>query len=165
MGCDGGLAFIPVNPKATLKEACNHLGPFFTFDAKGCDWGDDSRSDYLRENDVGHNIVVPYGTDISDDCLMADEVMDFVGFLERIAEKTAIQDLTFEDILIERDTRPSWDPPDCHDKKFYQAIEYSGLEKTRVSDWIHGLHEVLQFSKGYSRASKTVNVWRHETWT
>jgi hypothetical protein len=90
MSCDGGLAFIPVHPKATLEEACNHLGPFFTFDAKGCDWGDDSRSDYLRENDVGHNIVVPYGTDISDECLMADEVMDFVGFLERITEKSAI---------------------------------------------------------------------------
>lgn len=165
MGCDGGLAFIPVHPKATVEEAYTYLRPFFEFDAKGCDWGDDSRSDWLRENDEGHNIVVPYGTDIWDEHLMADEVMEFVWFLERMIEKSAIQDLTFEDVLIERDTCPSWDPPDSHDKKFYRAIENAGIDgDIKVIDWIAGLHKVLQFSKGY-RDSKIVNVWRHETWT
>jgi hypothetical protein len=166
MGADGGLAFIPVHPKATVEEAYNYLRPFFTFDATGSDWGDDSRSDYLRENDEGHEIVVPYGTDIWEGHLMADEVMQFVGFLEGILNRAQLIGLTFGDVLLERDTSPSWawETPSQFENKCYQAIERSGMLDANVRSWIDGLSKVLLFQKAYFGGTR-VNVWRHETWT
>lgn len=154
MGCDGGLAFVAVRPKVTLDEAYKHLNPFFKFDAKGCDWGDDSRSEWLRENDAGHTIVVPYGTDIWDEYLMADEVNEFISFLEMILKKNNHQDLTFGDVLIERDTSPTWDPPDPGDKRFYQAIEESDMLDEDVATWIAKTEKIL-----------TGHVYLCETWT
>lgn len=169
MGADGGLAFIPVNPKSTVEEASRYLSPFFTLDARGCDWGDDSRSNWYKENEKDLHwidaIIVPYGTDIGEDYLMADEVNEFVGFLREVIEEIGINNVTFGDIVLEQETRPTWNPILDRDRKFYRVIEETPeMYGIFVNDWLAGLEQVLRFSKS-PFSGKWVNVTKVETWT
>lgn len=168
MGADGGLAFIPVHPDASLDEAYAYLRPFFTFDAKGSDWGDDSRSQWYEDADttIGHSICVPYGTDIYDGELMADDVMDFVWFLRSMIDEIGLGDrVTFADILLEKQTRPTWMPIDNYNVVFYRAIEEAPEDSLamNVNDWLDGLEKVLAFHD--TKWGTAINVWHEETWT
>ena len=106
MGSDGGLAFVPVHPKATVAEAVAYLEPFFTFSLKGCDWGDDSRDEWLQENDYGHAICIPYGTDIYDEDVTPEEVMSFVYFLDGMVKELGMENATFGDLIAKRENAP-----------------------------------------------------------
>lgn len=169
MGADGGLAFVSVNPKSTVEEATRYLSPFFTFDVKGCDRGDNSRSNWYEENQKDLHwidaIIVPYGTDIGEYYLMADEVNKFVGFLHKVVEEIGMSNVTFGDIVLEQETRPTWNPILDRDKRFYRVIEEANeMHEVFVSDWLAGLEQVLRFNKS-PFGGKTVNVARVETWT
>ncbi len=169
MGADGGLAFISINPNSTVEEATRYLSPFFTFDIRGCDLGDDSRDDWYRENAKDLHwidaIIVPYGTDIGDHYLMADEVNEFIGFLRETVEEIGMSNVTFGDIVLEQETRPTWNPIPDRDKRFYRVIEEAtGMHGVFVSDWLAGLEKVLRFNKS-PFFGKWVNVARIETWT
>lgn len=166
MGADGGLMFIDVHPTATVEEAYQHLSLFFNFDCSGCPWGDDSRSDWLVQNDSGHCVVSPYGTDLGDHDLMIDEVMDFLEFLEDAPKKLGIEEPTFGDVLMDLETQPSWYPVDSKQtKRIYRAIkEATDTHSTLISEWIAGLKKVLKFTKSY-RGTYEVRVDYVETWT
>ena len=169
MGADGGLAFVSVNSKSGVEEATRYLSPFFTFDVKGCDWGDDSRSDWYKENQKDLHwidaIIVPYGTDIGEDYLMADEVNEFVGFLHEVVEEIGMSNVTFGGIELEQETRPTWNPILDRDRRFYRVIEEANeMYEVFVSDWLAGLEQVLRFNKS-PFGGKTVNVARVETWS
>ena len=164
MGSDGGLAFVPVHPKATVVEAVAHLEPFFTFSLKGCDWGDDSRNEWLEENDYGHAICISYGTDIYSEHVTPEEVMSFLYFLEGMIKELGMENTTFGDVLLDKDTRPSWDPVKPMDRRFYRVIEEATeTHNLSVVDWINGLKNVLEFTEFYGE--RRVMVSMVETWT
>lgn len=168
MGADGGLAFIPVHPDASLEEAYAYLRPFFAFEASGSDWGDDSRSQWWEDanNDIGHSICVPYGTDIYDGELMADDIMEFVWFLRGMVDELGMGDqATFGDIVLEKQTRPAWMPArDRLERIFYQAIEDApDMHGSKLVSWLEGLESVFVFEK--TPWGPRINVWHEETWT
>jgi hypothetical protein len=166
MGADGGLAFIPIKSIELYREAVECLRPFFRLEAKGSDWGDDSRSDWVQANgDDQTAIIVPYGTEVDFDDLMGHEIMYFIKFLRRVPQEIGINYPTFGDIVLDFNTRPTWDAVDRKDRHFYSAIiKAEEMYETYVSHWLENIEKYFWFVNNTFHGSE-IPVAFVQTWT